>query len=86
MKGLFALFVGPHEAYLCNDDGFSWLRKLGGSAGARLVRGYQVPATPTALAAEADIKAEESDEAAVRMPVATLVLVVHGIGMCMGCV
>ena len=81
-KGLFALFAGPDEAYLCTDDGLGWLRKMAGSGVAKLRRGYVAPASPAALAAEADIKAEEVDQAAAGGAVAGLVLFVHGIGVC----
>lgn len=83
-KGLCALFAGPEEAYLCTDDGLGWLRKLGGSTVAKLRRGYEAPTTPAALAAEADVKAEEGDQMAATTPVAGLVLFVHGIGV-LGC-
>lgn len=80
-KGLCALFAGPDEAYLCTDDGLGWLRKLSGAPVARLRRGYAAPATAAALAAEADVKVEELDQAAATTPVAGLVLFVHGIGV-----
>ncbi len=45
--------------------------------GVRLRRGYEAPA---AGAVEVDVKAEEADNFAARVPVNRLVFVVHGIG------
>lgn len=83
-KGLYALFVGPGEAWLCREASFAWLRaKLGGGAAAgetrmRLRRGYDPPPTKAALEREADPRAEEADEAAAGAPVTRLVLCIHG--------
>lgn len=57
-------------------------RKLSSKAAApgyRLRRGYEAP-PENVVVREADPKAEEADEAAARLPVSKLLLVVHGIG------
>ena len=51
--------------------------------GMRLRRGY---APPAAKAAEVELRREEADDFAARVPVDKLVFVVHGIGQVRGCI